>query len=679
MERPEGHRIDRGKTASHRRSRALLWVVALAAALAVEVTLNGPALAALRSLLPVLLAALVVLAFFGIGSLPARALDRNSDAGDRRLLAVALGAGISALFVFLPALAGFIEPALYALWLLAGLVLAAVELLHHPPRFQLQRPDVVGVTAIVLILLALAAVVPMLTTPPVSTDALEYHLLVPKCYLTDGSIHVLPGFVESNYPDLAETLYMMVLPLAGPVACKGLHFWFAILLLAALTRLSGRIVSGGTRWLAPAIYQTMPVAALVAAWAWNDAIFVLFTVLGLTALVDYHTATDRRTADAVRAGLLFGLAGWTKYTIVLVGLSLVPVVLAGLWLWRWRAAHVAAASAAAGAVSLTWTLKNLAFTGNPVFPFLHGIFHSPLWCDACNRYFLDTLTRYEFPHWSGLARLALPLRIALAPRIADTLVGALPLLLVPLLFLRSRRPAEVPLKLFAATSVLLWALLTQTPTRSLLPALAVVAVLGSAALDRATGSHSGLRPGLAVSLGFAGAINLIMIAAIAFGLLAPVRCFLGMESSRDYIRREARSQRSYEWLDAHSGVQTVLLVGLHNPFYLRRPALFSSYADRPVAESTCAGARSPEEIAQRLRTLHVTHVVVDAARWREQHRDGLYSWSEADRARFERFLQNECHPVAHFGPETIFRIDPAPCLLPSLPSSPSPPPPSSPA
>jgi hypothetical protein len=61
--------------------------------------------------------------------------------------------------------------------------------------------------------------VPAVATPPVSTDALEYHLLIPKIWLGWERIAHIPGLVEASYPGLVEHLYMPVMVLAGDVAC----------------------------------------------------------------------------------------------------------------------------------------------------------------------------------------------------------------------------------------------------------------------------------------------------------------------------------------------------------------------------------------------------------------------------------------------------------------------------
>ncbi len=638
---------------------ALVWGGALAVALTVFVVLNPPVRAAFQALAPAGTALAVMAAMLGFGAPVVRTAWPRLGPVDIRLAAVAVGAGLSSLAVLVLGLAGVVGPVMSTSWFALGLALAAVDLARHRARPSLGTLRPLDAVSLALMVVLLAAVVPMLAAPETTNDALEFHLLVPKAYLAHGGIVPLPGLVESNYPGLATHLYLLVLPLAGPAACKALHFWFGLLLLVALARLSARVDPEGGRLLAPALYLSMPVAVLVMGWAWNDALFVLLLLLALSAVVDYHGAGEGRgrTADAVRAGLMVGLAGWTKYTIVMVGLALLPVVLIGLLRWRWRARHLLAAAVPAAAVSALWLGKNWAFTGNPVFPFLNSLFASPLWNQAANDYFVGTLTRYEMPDWGWTTFLTFPFRLTLAPRVMDVQLGVLPLLLAPLLLMRGAGRAAAPLKIFAIGSVAAW-LVVQTEVRSLLTLLAVIACLGAATLNRVTRSRSRLTPPLVVLVAAAVAANLAVVSSIALIRFDPVRHLLGLESGADYLERSARSHRTYRWLDREPAVRTVLLVGLHGPFYLERPVLFSSCCDPPVAEILAAGATSAEEIWGRIEALGVSHVVVDHSEWEREHADGLYSWGEDGRRRFEAFVARHCDAVATFGHDTVYAVRP---------------------
>jgi hypothetical protein len=60
--------------------------------------------------------------------------------------------------------------------------------------------------------------IPPLVSPLVSTDELEYHLLIPRIFLRAGKIGYIPSLVEFNYPCLAEYIYLLVKPPAGEAA-----------------------------------------------------------------------------------------------------------------------------------------------------------------------------------------------------------------------------------------------------------------------------------------------------------------------------------------------------------------------------------------------------------------------------------------------------------------------------
>ncbi len=635
----------------------VVWLAAFALALGFYLAWNPPLHTALLRLAPVGLAGLVVVAFLGLGAPLVRRLMPQTSRTDERLAAIAVGAGLSAVMVFVLGLAGVMSRPAAAAWLGLGLALAAVELVRRPPRLPAAPSGWVGIAALVVIALSLAAVVPMLAAPATTTDALEFHLLVPKAYLALGRIEVLPGFVESNYPGLMEYLFMLVLPIAGPVACKALHFWFGLALLVAIARLAARVAPEGSRVLAPALYISMPVAALVLGWAWNDATFVLLLVLMFHGIVDYHLEDPaaRRAAVLVQAGVMAGLASWTKYTFVMVALALVPVAVAGVLRWRWRVRHLVAFAVPVGAISTLWLAKNWAFTGNPVFPFLNGFFASPLWNPAAEHYFRGTLTRFEMPDWTWTTYLLFPFRIALKPRIMDVHTGMVPLLLIPLAFVRGLSRGTAPLKVFLLGSVAAW-LAIQTEVRSLLTCLAVLAVVGAAAAEVYVLRSPRLRRAFLVLLAGAVAANLVIISVTAFVTFDPVRYLIGTQGTTDYLRRSARAQDVYDWLDAEAAVRGVLLVGLHGPFYLERPAVFSSCCDPPVAERVVAGAGSVAEVARTVTALGISHVAFDAAEWRREHEAGLYSWSAARRELFKRFLAEACTPVARFGEVTVYAV-----------------------
>lgn len=638
---------------------ALTWAAVAAAAVGALVALNPPLAWAARRLLPLVAALGCMIAFAGLGAPLMRRLLPTAEPADELLGATALGIGLTSTFVFGLGLAGLTGPAWGAAWIATGGVLAATAVRSRWRHLHGRPASDHGLTLLSYVLAVpfLVLVLPAVASPPASTDALEYHLLIPKIWLSWGHIAHIPGLVEASYPSLVEHLYMLVLPLAGDGACKALHFWCGILAAAALARLVARIEPGAHRGLAPALLLAMPVVATIMAWAWNDMLFVFLMVAGLGWIVAVHDQPSDPAAfrRMVLAGILIGLAAWTKYTAVMLLAALAPLFLLGLLRWRWRPRLVLAFALPVALISLAVFLKNLAFTGNPFHPFLYGLFQTPEWTPAADAYFHAALRRWEIPSWSWWTPLVAPYHLIFTPRLIDVHLGVVPLLFAPLAFVGRASRGMVLLRWFLVFHAGAW-LLIQTENRSLLTMVAVILAVGSIAFERLWRDHTRLRPALAGVLLAAGAANLTLTAVNHYYLTEPLGYFIGLENRHQFLLREARSQRTFDWLDRQPEPGSVLLVALEGPYHLHRPAYFSSYADPPAVEVLARGATDRADLATRLQTLAVRWVAIDEPRYRQLNDDGLFAWSAAERAAFEALLAEDAVEVARFGDETIYRL-----------------------
>src|SRR5262249_46131565 len=154
------------------------------------------------------------------------------------------------------------------------------------------------------------------------------------------------------------------------------------------------------------------------------------------------------------------------------------------------------------------------------------------------------------------------------PRIMDVHIGILPLLLVPLAFLRSPSRAVSLLKAFIVCYLLVW-LFIRTEVRSMLSVLAALWCVYALALQRLE------FPGRKMQLGFVALVigsliaNFFMTIFSTYYLFDPLNLFFGRETKANYASRLAQYQKSYDFLNQRTDVGKVLLIGMHNPFYLR--------------------------------------------------------------------------------------------------------------
>jgi hypothetical protein len=596
------------------RLRIAAWAVCCTAVLALFLAWNPlPRLALLR-LAPLGWALALFAACCGIGWLVAR---RDL------LVATAYGIGIVGGIVFLAGLLHALRAPLFLAVIVIGDALCAVALVRSRVRVPQIRPPL----AAAMLVAMLVVVVPMLALPETSFDADAYHLLVPRLYLEHGGIVALPLLTESNYPSLNEYLYLVLLAVSGEVAAKCFHFLCAIALGAAMTRLARGSL------LPAALFFTMPVAAICAAWAWNDMLFTLFVVLSLAELL------ERRMLSA---GVLFGLATATKYTFVLTAIGIAAVLVRGLLKREWTLRDVVRFAAPLLAIAAVWMTKNAAMAGNPIAPFPHP---SP----ALHASLVATEQTWDWrtlPLW--------PFVMTLRARLIDVQPGVLPLLLLPFAFVRRRDARASAMGTYAIAVAIGW-MLVRTVVRSLLSMFAVLLVLEVDGLEAI--ASDAMKRVARVVIVCGTIVNVLMAMAALKTLFDPQRYLFGLETRAQFIDRHP-TQRVYLWLDTHAEVRRVLLVDINTPFQLAKPAVFSGRFDKPVAQALVEAAPSPDALAHALAAAGVTHVAVDRAKYSQNNASHLYSWSDAQRAVFAAFLRTKCRLVAQLGDDVVFALQP---------------------
>lgn len=646
-----------------RRDRIIfaIWFAAAAFVVVSYAAWNAPIAVMASRLAPVGLGLMFVLSYAGLGSVIVRWLLPDHEELDQLLVAIAFGLGLTGMLVFGLGLAGILDPTIYAVWTVGGLALFGVNARRFigslAPRSRSAGP--LTVLAIVILVVTIVQVIPYLVAPPVATDELEYHLLIPKLYVQMGRIANIPLLCEASYPSLAEYLFMPVLVTAGDVACKALHFWLGLCGLVAMGRLVARVRPAGDRLLAPALFVSMPLVSPIFAAAWNDGLFVALLVIAFGLLLDYHSGRHRAGHDDARpllvAGILVGLAAWTKYTIVLILLGLAPLLLIAIVRWRWRWRDVVVFAIPIGLISTLVFAKNWAFTGNPFFPFLSAYFENPLWTQAAADHFHRAVREFEVAGWTWSTYLTFPIHVFLHPRLVDIHPGVVPLILLPGLFFRSTNRQATFLKVLIACQIGAW-LVLHTENRSLLTIFAVLLVVEVVEIQQVLGRRPALTWAVVTLIATASLVNVGMAMISTHYMTRPIPFFIGKESRDAFLTANAPSQPAFDWLNRADGVDWVLCVGEHGPYHLKRRAYFSSFSDPPIAEIVTAGASSEAELRGALRSLGVTHVVIDHDTYRREHEAGLYSWSAEKRALFEQFIRG-CRPVASFGSDTIYALD----------------------
>ena len=378
-------------------------------------------------MIDLMLAALLLAGAYSLGAALLRKADRLVfDPWPRKLLfRTGLGFGALAYLMLLLGSLGLVK--VWAAWLLVlGALLAGIPALlaewrarqamaartaDTPVDFEHQThwphlwpgggwPRALSlVGGLVIGLLALGAVLNALA-PPVAYDDLTYHLAAPKVFVRTGHVAVLPYDHHTAFPFTMEMLYTIGLLLHGPGVAKLIHTIFWALSLLAIHSLGSGLFGPRTGWLATLLYAATPLVWYQSGTGYTEFGFALYQLLAILALTDClnlraHAVTvsgdgtmtvkPRQPQWVWICGLCCGLAYGFKYTGVL---TVVFVALVVFWLGRRDGLRGQAIRVdliklvgVAAIVASPWVIRTWVATGNPVFPFADGVFHSPHWSE----------------------------------------------------------------------------------------------------------------------------------------------------------------------------------------------------------------------------------------------------------------------------------------------------------
>ncbi len=272
----------------------------------------------------------------GVGRLLVRDYIRDDGAA-----ATALGYGILGQLLFALAALGMLTRANAAI-LFGTAAVVSLPSLRRPVAFS-HLQLFVAVGSIPGLIIAIY--------PPVGYDATMYHLVYARLFAESGRLVYADALRFPVFPQLAEMHFTAALLLIGERAAQ-LTQWIALPVTALSAARLVREAGGGERaeLLAAALWLGTPYAVYLSGSGYIDVSLAMMVTAGFAA------------ARPGLSGAFAGLAAATKYH----GLFFIAALA--------RRRGVLVFLAAAALFAAPWYIHIARATGNPLFPYLRGIF-----------------------------------------------------------------------------------------------------------------------------------------------------------------------------------------------------------------------------------------------------------------------------------------------------------------
>jgi len=573
----------------------------------------------------------MVLTAFSAGSCVCRWIDARyserirdtGQAGEYILLSVLVGFGVLTFLVFGSGLCGFYSVRSYLLLVFLSLVSGAGQMKRLVAicrgRFakwpdggwQMADGGWLLPTLLALFLVLLGSLIAGLA-PPHILDELRAHLGNVRWYMWHEKIVPQAGNSFSFRPQASSMLYGLSVALGIDYSAKWLHWLAGLVAIGGLAMLT-RGIKPVFRILGIITFCTIPSIWTHAARAYSDLFLCAYATVAYALLFqDRKIIGDSGKIKALFAGILMGLATGHKYTGILLGLSLLPLLSRG---------NVAYAVSGFVAVVAPWSLMSLFQTGNPCYPLLYTVFGGLGWDDVLSGRLQNILYRENHTIWQRLAgyfNLPWSVTIGNAGSYADGVTGVLLAGGYVLLLVRLRSREMLALALYLLPCAYFW-----SGARLFIPVIPLMIAVALRSLHDLSPRMTWRWGGKAL------VILLVWYQAMEYFQVSwgkyddPLPFLLGNESRVHYLDRKSCPRLYYPVGYSSIGAEipgkasersrVMFLGGYGGAYAIPGPAYYTSEEGRPLPVEWSAEAMTVDRMASRMRQAGVGYVLVN--RW----------------------------------------------------------------
>lgn len=317
----------------------------------------------------VLAALIIALGFTVLTRRACGVLLRDFDPAARWGMSGLLGLGLLGSLTYLLATLGAIKyvTTVCGVVALGGIVAGKdcfLELkLKKPESLELGLFGLCGISVLLSLIGALSP------STSLDWDSLAYHLAVPKLWIQAGSVYSVPNISHSNFPAAFDSLFLLGLQLGSESAAKIFTVLSFVFGLTAVFGFGRKAFGGASGAFAALVLAGIPMMIWEAGTAYIDVPHGLYGGIALVLAATLAQSEDK-IQRAILVALFLSLSAGTKYTGLLVIAVAGLVCLAAAGRGGIKAALVACSLGFA--LASPWYIRNVVWTGNPVYPFFYG-------------------------------------------------------------------------------------------------------------------------------------------------------------------------------------------------------------------------------------------------------------------------------------------------------------------
>lgn len=237
----------------------------------------------------------------------------------------------------------------------------------------------------------LLCLVLLASVPPVSRDALTHHLIVPKLYLIHGGIFEIPYIEFSYYPMNLQLLYMVPLSFGNDIIPKYIHLSFAIFTAVLIFSYLKEKINKNWGLFGAFFFLTLPIIIKLSITVYVDLGLIFFSTASILQILKWRK-NNFSLSHLIYAAIFCGLALGTKYNGIVTFFILSTFV---VFIYsRFKPPNLTNQLNALkyGSIFIIvsllifspWAIKNIVWTGNPIYPLFNEIFNFKVSLETVN-------------------------------------------------------------------------------------------------------------------------------------------------------------------------------------------------------------------------------------------------------------------------------------------------------